>query len=149
MERVGWLYTISKGFWSVSSGNTFGFGLTDRALKTGRHAMRFFEEDRLGQIIVNRHIRTGAWESTFPEVRVMLDDNQAANKLSVEDIEELRFACQRSAPDSPFSGAFKPFEQWVKAFYSPSASCWVNVRDDVFIGQWIAKITRIVKHDSL
>ena len=145
MERVGWLYTISKSFWSVSSGNTFGFGLIDRSLETGRHAMRFFEKDRLGQIIVNRHIRTGAGETTFPGVRVMLDDNQAA----VEDIEELRVACQRSAPDSPFSGAFKPVVQWVKTFYSTSASCWVNVRDDVFIGQWIAKITRIVKHDSL
>ena len=106
------------------------------------------EQDWLGQIIVNRHICHGAGKTTFPEVRVILDGNQATNRLSVEDIDELRVVCQRAAPDSPFYVAFNPVVQWVKAFYSTSASCWVNVGDDVFIDQLVAKITRIVKHDT-
>ena len=99
MERVGWLFSINKGFWNVNSDNTYRFGLADRVLQTGKHALRFFEQAK-----------------------------PAANRLSVVDVEALRVACEHAASNSLFSSKIIPSIQWVKAFYSTAACCWVNER---------------------
>jgi hypothetical protein len=149
-EREGWLFAISKGEWSILSDGTFDFGhSSSRTITIGKHAARFFDNDYLGQSIVARHILGRGNSQASPDIRVILDDANQAQKFSQVDFNALQDYYRHATGNNLFQMQAGPNIKWLKAFYSQAAGQFLHVGDSVFLDVHVAKISRIIRHERL
>jgi hypothetical protein len=145
-NREGWLFALSSGLWSQNNDGTFTFGQSPNAISIGHQALQFFNQYRLGQKMSNLHLGSNSQPLISTGVRVLLDRSIPAPKMSKVDIVALE-KYYRGTGNAAFRIGKDPEIQWLQAFYCQAAGQFIHKNDNVFIDKWLAKITRLMRHN--